>query len=446
MRKTQITSGRKLTLVPLVAATCFMVSGGPYGLEELVQGSGYGLAVAILFLLPLFWALPTGLMVGELSAAIPCVGGFYVWVRRALGPFWGFQEAWLSLMASIFDMGAYPTVAVLYLGRVWPQATQGNHGVYIAGGIILLCMLWNLFGARAVGDGSILLGLLLMSPFVVLAIFALLRHSSSTALAALAPSGKSDLLAGILVGMWNYMGWDNASTVAEEVEDPQRTYPRVMIIALFAIVFSYAIPVVAMWAAHVPANAWATGSWASFAGSIAGPWLGFAVVIGALISTAGILNSLTMSYSRLPLAMAEDGYLPRAFAWKLSNGAPWVSIIVCALGWMLSLKLSFDRLIMLDILLYGASLVLEFVALVVLRVREPNLPRPFKVPGGLPAAILLGIGPTALLIVALIKNRNEHLGSINTLTLGLAMAGAGVVCYLIAAAFRKPEAQAVSGN
>ncbi len=246
--------------------------------------------------------------------------------------------------------------------------------------------------------------------------------------------------------MWNYMGWDNASTVAEEVEDPQRTYPRVMIIALFAIVFSYAIPVVAMWAAHVPANAWATGSWASFAGSIAGPWLGFAVVIGALISTAGILNSLTMSYSRLPLAMAEDGFLPRAFAWKLSNGAPWVSIIVCALGWMLSLKLSFDRLIMLDILLYGASLVLEFVALVVLRVREPNLPRPFKVPGGLPVAILLGIGPTALLIVALIKNRNEHLGSISTLTLGLAMAGAGVLCYLIAAAFRKPNTQAVAGD
>jgi amino acid transporter len=432
MQKTQITSGRKLTLIPLVAATCFMVSGGPYGLEELVQGSGYGLAVAILFLLPLVWALPTGLMVGELSAAIPSVGGFYVWVRRAMGPFWGFQEAWLSLMASIFDMGAYPTVAVLYLGRVWPQATQGNHGIYIAGGIILLCMLWNLFGARAVGDGSVLLGLLLMSPFVVLAIFALLRHSSSTAL-ALAPSGKSDLLAGILVGMWNYMGWDNASTVAEEVEDPQRTYPRVMIIALFAIVLSYAIPVVAMWAAHVPA-------------SIVGPWLAFAVVIGALISTAGILNSLTMSYSRLPLAMAEDGYLPRAFAWKLSNGAPWVSIIVCALGWMLSLKLSFDRLIMLDILLYGASLVLEFVALVVLRVREPNLPRPFKIPGGLPAVILLGIGPTALLIVALIKNRSEHMGSISTLTLGLAMAGAGVVCYLIAAAFRKPDAQAVSGD
>src|SRR5260370_32642313 len=257
-------------------------------------------------------------MVGELSAAIPCVGGFYVWVRRALGPFWGFQEAWLSLMASIFDMGAYPTVAVLYLGRVWPQTTQGNHGVYIAGGIILLCMLWNLLGARAVGDGSILLGLLLMSPFFVLAILAFARHSSSAAL-TFAPSCKSDLLAGILVCMWNYMGWANASTVAEEVEDPQRTYPRVMVIALVAIIFSYVVPVAAMWPAHVPANAWATGSWASFAGSIAGPWLGFAVVIGALVSTAGVFYFLTLSFSPLPLSLAGERYLPPAFCRVLSK-------------------------------------------------------------------------------------------------------------------------------
>ncbi len=432
--------GRKLTLVPMVAATCFMVSGGPYGLEELVQGAGYKLAIAILFILPAIWALPTGLMVGELSAAIPCVGGFYVWVRRAMGPFWGFQEAWLSLMASIFDMGAYPTVAVLYLGRVWPQATQGNNGLMIGAAILLACLLWNLFGARAVGDGSILMGALLMSPFLVITIFAIVHHFGTpiSLAGASAPAGKSDLLAGILVAMWNYMGWDNASTVAGEVENPQRTYPRVMIIALVVIVLAYVIPVVAVWSAHVPADAWSTGSWATIASTVARPWLGLAVVIGALVSTAGILNSLTMSYSRLPLAMAEDGYLPKAFAWKLQSGAPWFSIVVCTLAWTLSLKLSFDRLIMLDILLYGASLVLEFVALVVLRIREPNLPRPFKVPGGLPVAILLGVGPTALLFVALIKNRTEHVGNISTLTLGAAMAAAGVVCYFIVAAMRKP--------
>src|SRR5437588_3066795 len=94
----------KVTLMQLAAATYLMVSGGPYGIEEIVQNGGYKIGLAILFVVPLIWSLPVGLMVGELSAAIPEEGGFYVWVRRALGPFWGFQEAWLSLTSSIFDM------------------------------------------------------------------------------------------------------------------------------------------------------------------------------------------------------------------------------------------------------------------------------------------------------------------------------------------------------
>src|SRR5215471_18494352 len=84
MKRIQPASGRKLTVLSLAAATYFMVSGGPYGIEELVQDSGYKLALVILFLTPLVWALPTGLMVGELSAAMPKEGGFYVWVRRAM--------------------------------------------------------------------------------------------------------------------------------------------------------------------------------------------------------------------------------------------------------------------------------------------------------------------------------------------------------------------------
>src|SRR5438477_4403980 len=88
---------RKLGLLSLSAATFFMVSGGPYGLEELVQKTGYSGAIVILLLLPLVWDIPTGLLVGELASAMPEEGGFYIWVRRAMGPFWGFQEACLSL-------------------------------------------------------------------------------------------------------------------------------------------------------------------------------------------------------------------------------------------------------------------------------------------------------------------------------------------------------------
>src|SRR5262245_42391514 len=420
MQKIPGNSRRKLTLLSLAAATYFMVSGGPYGMEELVQDAGYQLAVVILFLTPLIWSLPTGMMVGELAAAIPSEGGFYVWVRRALGPFWGFQEAWLSLVASVFDMAIYPTVFVLYLGRLWPAATAGHRGVGIAAAMILVCLAWNLFGAKAVGNGSILLGILMLSPFALITIFAFLRPVTVSA----APPVQGSFLTGILVAMWNYMGWDNASTVASEVENPQKTYPRVMMLTLGAIFLSYVIPVVAVWHLHVQADIWSTGSWASIATMVVGPWLGFALVMAAMISEFGTFNSLVMSYSRLPVAMAEDGHLPAIFTSKLGNGGPWVAILVLGLAWGASLGLSFDKLIMLDILLYGASLVLEFLALIALRMREPDLPRPYKVPGGLAGAILIGVGPTALLVVALVKNRGEHLdlpwglGSVSQLAFG----------------------------
>jgi amino acid transporter len=126
MKKSQTGSRGRLTVLSLAAATYFMVSGGPYGLEELIQDSGYKLALLAIAITPLLWALPTGLMVGELSAALPEEGGFYVWVRRAMGPFWGFQEAWLSLVASIFDMAIYPTLFVAYFGQLFPVATQGH--------------------------------------------------------------------------------------------------------------------------------------------------------------------------------------------------------------------------------------------------------------------------------------------------------------------------------
>jgi amino acid transporter len=114
--------------------------------------------------------------------------------------------------------------------------------------------------------------------------------------------------------------------------------------------------------------------------------------------------------------------------------------------WGLSLGLSFAHLIMLDILLYGASLVLEFSALVVLRIKEPNMPRPFRVPGGTLGACLLGVAPTALLIIALVKNYDERfplgrLGSISSLAVAAVLAGAGVLYYFVAGR-PKPEAAA----
>jgi amino acid transporter len=156
---------RKMRLLPLVAATYFMVSGGPYGIEDILGGAGFGWAILILLVLPLIWSLPTALMIGELAAAVPAEGGFYVWVRRALGPFWGFQEGWLSLSASIFDMALYPSIFTLYLGKFSPALTDGSRTYAWSLAVVAVCCAWNLLGAPRVGEDSVWMFALLLAPF-----------------------------------------------------------------------------------------------------------------------------------------------------------------------------------------------------------------------------------------------------------------------------------------
>ncbi len=138
-----------------------------------------------------------------------------------------------------------------------------------------------------------------------------------------------------------------------------------------------------------------------------------------------------MSYTRLPMVMAQDGMLPRGFARRNSRGVPWVSVLVCGLAWALALKLPFERLISIDLVLYGSSLLLEFVALVVLRIREPNLARPFKA-GNLAFACALGAGPAALIGYALYVSRFEKLlGTTSALLFAAGVSLVGPVLYWV---------------
>jgi amino acid transporter len=430
---------RRMRLLPLMAATFFMVSGGPYGIEDIIGGAGYTWAFVLLLCLPLLWSMPTGLMIGELASAIPAEGGFYVWVRRALGPFWGFQEAWLSLAASIFDMAIYPTLFTLYLGRLAPSLTQGHRGVWWSLAVLAVCLLWNLLGAASVGAGSVWLMCLLLAPFAELVVFGM--HHNLYAPASRAEHGL-DFGTAFLVALWNYMGWDNASTVADEVERPQRNYPRAMIGAAVLVAICYLLPTLAAQLAGLPAESFSTGSWADVARRLAGPWLALAIVAGGMVNGFGMCNALMLSYTRLPVAMAQDGFLPRMLARHNRRGAPWVAIILCAAGWALALNLSFERLISIDLVLYGGSLILEFVALAVLRLREPQMVRPFRIPGGTAVCVLLGIPPAVLIAIAMYMARAERIAELPALGLASVIALLGPVAYAIQAPWRTAPAEA----
>jgi amino acid transporter len=420
----------KMTLAPMIAATYFMVAGGPYGLEGIVQKTGYRATLLILLITPLLWSLPTAAMVSELASAIPEEGGFYVWVRRGLGPFFGYQEAWLTLTGSVFEMALYPNLFVDYLGRLAPGVVAGHRGLVIGFAMIAVCTAWNAAGARAVGDGTLVMNVALIAPFAALIVLALFRGRMGSS--APIPLRHADLLGGILIAMWNYMGWDGLSTVAGEVEAPQRNYSRAMLGALILVVASYFLPVAAAARTRLDPNMWATGGWVDIGRAVGGQGLAIAITVAGVIGAIGSFGAMMMSFTRLPAVMAEDGYLPKIFKRTTARtGTPWVAILVCAVFWAACYPLGFERSLILDVLLTGLSILLEFWALVALRVREPGLARPFRVPGGTAGAVMIGLPPLGLIVVALVRNGSEVIGNTNEMAIAGAIIAAGAAMYFL---------------
>src|SRR5262249_48937639 len=139
-----------LGLRPLVAVMFFIVSGGPFGIEGLVGSVGPALALALLVVTPLVYSVPAALLVGELASMRPVEGGYYQWVKRAFGRFWGCWNGWLSWAYSLLDMAIYPVLLVQYLKFFAPELSPS------ASWIVACTMIWlatwlNLRGARAVG-------------------------------------------------------------------------------------------------------------------------------------------------------------------------------------------------------------------------------------------------------------------------------------------------------
>ncbi len=245
------------------------------------------------------------------------------------------------------------------------------------------------------------------------------------------------MAAAISVCLWNYMGWDNASTVAQEVENPQRTLSAGDADGGGA------------GGGDVYAAAGGGGRGGDSGGAVfdrrvgrrgedagrhglVGRGAGLAVVLGGTISGVGMFNALMMSYTRIPYALAEERLLPQAFARVTKNGVPWLSVALCAIAWGLAVQMSFERLISIDLVLYGASLLLEFVALVVLRVREPAMVRPFRVPGGMFGAVAAGVGPALLIAFAMWAARGERVAGMPALAFAAIVAACGPVLYGIA--------------
>lgn len=425
-RPVKLPRSRRLSLLALVCVIFFTVSGGAYGLEPVVGAVGAGWAVVLVLLTPVVWSVPIALMVAELSSVMPEEGGYYVWVRQTLGDFWGAQEGWWTVCYTAVDMAIYPVLFVDYLGYFYPSLALSEEGssswnVWLARwlitvGLIVVGFIINLRGARAVGRNAIVNIVLVLLPFAMLVIFGLLhagapREALSIVSHDLSHNRNAGLLAlGLSIVLWNYSGWDNVSTFAAEVKDPQRNYPRAIMLSLPLIIAAYLLPLLAGIAFTTDADIWSEDKgWPVIAELIGGHRLGVLLAAAALISAWSLFNSQLLYVSRLPYAMALDGWLPEPLA-RVSKrtGVPTGALLAACGVTAIFSALTFSKLIVIDIVLYSAGLSLEFIALLVLRRRAPDLPRLFRVPGGWPVLILLTLAPMTLAAIVLVASLQDE--------------------------------------
>lgn len=420
----------RLNLLPLIGVIFFIVCGGAYGLEPLVGAVGPGWAIVLVLITPLFWSLPIALMVAELSSSIPAEGGYYVWVRQALGEFWGLQSGWWAICYMMVDLAVYPVLFVNYVAFFIPSlrfAEDGSGSLrvvflrwVVASVAIALAFLINWRGARAVGRSSALNLLLVLIPFTAIIIAALhsegaFGRSISAILTDLARKPDQGLLTlGLSTILWNYMGWDDVSTFAGEVNDPQRNYPRAIAAAMLLTICVYSIPLFFGISVTTDPQLWSeTKGWPDIASLIGGPKFALMIALGALLSTWSLFNGQLLYVSRLPYAMALDKWLPAPLKIvSARTGAPIVAVIVICVVASLCSALSFGKLIVIDVLLYSAVLLLEFISLLVLRLKQPKMPRPFRVPGGWIVLIVITLAPmscAAMLLITILANEGGDL-------------------------------------
>ncbi len=438
-----------ISLLGLLALIFLTVSGGPYGLEPMVSSVGARATLVLLFLVPLIWSLPVALMVAELASTLPLLGGYYRWVRVALGEFWGFQEGWWSWVFTWVDMPLYPALCGEILRQGWPlftgRALSGAATMAFVLGFIWLAALLNLRGAKFISRYAMVSTVAVLTPFVAFAALAW-RQAPAAPTPPHHPLALAGWGLGLSTVMWNYCGWDNVATFAPDVRNPTRNYPLALVLGVAGITLIYVVPVLA--GLHLdPVRAhWQNGYFVRLAAMALGPALAPAV---ALIMTLTALLSAWAQYTGqllyvvpLPLSLAQDGYLPRGLLQRNRHQVAWRALLLCTVLYSIFAWASFAHLLAADVLLYSAALALEFIALWMLRRRVPPLPAPFRIP--LPGWRLLPLicaplGLAAAMFVLAVEQERAFTG------VALGLLASGPVVYWILAAWRsknRPPAMA----
>ncbi|GFQ04977.1 probable polyamine transporter at3g13620 [Phtheirospermum japonicum] len=398
------TTAKKLTLIPLIFLIYFEVAGGPYGEEPAVQAAGPLLAILGFLIFPFIWSIPEALITAELSTAFPGNGGFVIWADSAFGPFFGSLMGTWKFLSGVINIAAFPALCISYLKRIFPIFGSGlpkNLAILIS--TILLSFL-NYTGLTIVGYVAVILGIISLAPFIIMSFIAIPQIHPHRWISLGQTGVKKDWNLFFNTLFWNLNFWDNVSTMAGEVDKPNKTFPLALFFAVILTCVGYIIPLVAVTGAVlVDQSQWEAGFMADAAEMISGKWLKFWIEIGAVLSAIGLFEAQLSSCAYQMLGMADLAVLPRFFASRSKwFNTPWVGILVSTLIALGVSYMSYTDIVSSANFLYSLGMLLEFASFIWLRRKYPLMKRPYRVPLGVPGLVVMCLIPSGFLVFIMV--------------------------------------------
>jgi len=420
---------RKAGLFYLVFVMFSYTTAGPFGLEDMVSTSGPGMSLIFLLVLPFFWSIPVSLVSAELTTAMPVSGGFYRWTRAAFGDFWGFLAGWWNWSASFLLGGAYAVLFTDYLVYYFPGLVGWKH--YAVAVSLIAVITWvNVRGIQMVGKFATALEIFISLPVVVMIVMGLVRWHYNPLVPLVVPhqAAFKTFGVGLAIALWGYSGYEQVSSVAEEVENPQRIYPIALALVVPFSIAMYFLPMLAGLASAGHWQDWHTGYFSNAAAIIGGTirghaWLGTWMTLAGMVCNVALLNATVLTATRMPSTMAEDGYLPEVLSHKHPRyGTPWLGILVSALIYAALARQSLTQLISVYNWVRAITTVLTVASVWQLRRTRPELPRSFVVPGGTWGLFYVVAAPTLMTAIALAgSDRYAAVGGAIALAVGPAV-------------------------
>lgn len=365
-------------------------AGWNFGLAE---GGWGGLLIATILMATMYTCMIFGL--AELSSAIPVAGAGYGFARRALGPLGGFATGMAILIEyaiapaaiSVFIGGYIQALGLFGLSTAWPiylacyAIFVGIH-LYGVGEALRL-----MFGITAIAVIALVVFVVAMIPkFEVSNLFDIAPTAAAGANDFI-PHGYAGILAALVYGIWFFLAVEGVPLAAEEANDPQKDMPKGLITAMFVLLVTAALMLLT-----APGGAGSSAIAESdnplpealrtaFGGNV---WLADFVNYVGLAGLVASFFSIVYAYSRQLFALSRAGYLPRVLSVTGSRKTPYLALIVPGTIGFLLAAFTNDGALLINIAVFGAtvSYVLMLISHIVLRIREPELERPYRTPGG----------------------------------------------------------------